>query len=232
MSIKASLIDFSRAYDAKQSREGQALLCIMATGGAMSISGLGLVPGASGRLAATYHPYSIHELFEFVKPVLLKSRPNATEEEWRSVHADSALFYLEALKVRHPGNYLYVASTAALETTRRRRGENVSYIAMRRPNGVETSWKVHFMKKEDRDVASGLYSSPEEAWNANFRKADGSINMDVLAARRIEEDEKMTKAIMALILDDPSFARLDSGDKIIQLTQDADAMETVWAEQR
>lgn len=230
MSIQNDLIEFSQAYDAKQSREGLALLCIMATGGAMSISGLGVVPGASGRLAGTYHPYSMDELWKFVEPGVRKFKPGFRQEDWRSVHSDSSLYYLEALKIRHPGNYLYVASTAALETTRRRKGENVSYVAIERPGGDQTLWKILFKKKEDKHADLGLHGSPDDVWKAIFCNADGSVNLRLLAAQRLDEDERTTLAILAIILDDKSFAFLVPGDQIIQLAAGANAMETVWAQ--
>lgn len=236
-----ALEEFSRRYDAMQDAQGKALLCIMATGGAMGLSQLGVVPGASKRLAGTYHPYSMHELYWFVKPALLKlGVPDPGENDWRSVHADSAIYYLEALKTHHPEDRFFVASTAALETTRQRRGENCSYIAMQRTtSGPFTLWKVHFRKYEDVHWSIDHYPNkpskmlaPKEVWERAFLEADGSPNLSMLGSVRRSEDQKLCLIIMGLILDDKDFAMrgLSEGDSITQLAFNADAMEYVWAE--
>jgi hypothetical protein len=227
------LEEFSAKYDVKQEKEGKALLCIMTTGGGMSISGLGIVPGASNRLAGIYQPYSMDELWEFVKPAL--EGTSRTKEDWRSVHADSALFYLEALKKRHPGKYFYVAATAALETTRRRRGENVVYIALRRPDGSEACFKVLFAKWEDVNIGVWykdgvpIQETPEEVWNKTFLHKDGEPNLHILGCHRRAQDRKVAAAILALILNDPENLLLSEGDSITQLTDGAEVVENVWA---
>ena len=231
MNLYNAIIEFSRRYDDLQKTSGYEPLSIMATGGAMSISALGIVPGASARLAGTCHPYSMTELFDFVKPALSAVQAKKGESEWHSVHGESALSYLKALVLRSPSNRFFVASTAALETTRRRRGENVSYVAMQRTAaGPISLWKIVFTKWEEylQKTKYPKMTLPE-VWDKTYKKEDGSINLEALWDTRSIEDEKMTRAILALILDDPKFAHLDAGDKIIRLSFPVIREEMVWA---
>jgi len=239
MTPNDQFMEFSQAYDAMQDREGKALLCIMTTGGGMSISGLGVIPGASSRLAGTFHPYSMDELWEFVNPVVNKVDTNANKENWRSVHHESSLHYLAALKIRYPGKYFYVVSTAALETTRRRRGENVSYIAICRPDGTESSWKILLTKTEDigaivnKDGKSTHENNSDEKWNRmfKFKDKDGSEHLDLpnIFLARMVQDSKVTSAIFAIILNDPNFAHLTYADSIVKITENGQEVNEVWA---
>lgn len=231
---------FSEAYDSLMKNCGYSQLLVMATGGGMDVARVATYPGSSSRIAAILHPYDMRELWALVEPIAIAADPKATLEGWRSVHAESAAIYLHALRRQYKRDLFYVASTAALETTRRRRGKNVSYVATqvseREPLRV---WEILLDKMEDHPVYRSTGEpgnlimtspTPEERWKELFM-TDGKVDMSVLASARACQDSKISRCILQLILDDKDFFPcLVDNDRITLLSEDGKPVNQVWLE--
>ncbi len=235
--------DFCEKYDALMKSKGYPQLLIMATGGGLRISEIAVYPGSSSRIAAILHPYDMHELWSLVEPVVKEKNPDAKFEDWRSVHAESAAIYLEGLKRQNKRDLFFVASTAALETTRRRKGKNVSYVATQAGRSAPVRvWEILLRKREEEPVyrshrgpdGSTVTTSPttDERWNEIFMR-NGAIDMHMLALCRICQDAHIARCLMQIIVDDPDFYPcLVDNERITLLSEDGKPVNKVWLEGR
>ena len=235
------IADFCRRYDFLMKEKGYRQLYIMATGGGMGVSSLAVYPGSSFRIASIFHPYSMDELWELVSPIVRQGDRNAKKEDWRSVHTESAEIYLKAMRASRLQDYFFVASTAALETTRRRKGKNVSYVATQAsPASPVRVWEILLEKMEERPVyrshrdAQGnmitITPTADERWNEIFMQ-DGEINLSMLSTCRAVQDNKISRSILQIILDDKDFyPALTDGERITLLSEGGVAVNQVWLE--
>lgn len=235
------IADFSRRYDALMKEKQYPPLYIMATGGGMGVSDLLVYPGSSSRIASIIHPYSMDMLWELAGPEVRKGPLDFTakKEDWRSVHPESALIYLQSIKHSVLQDYYFVAATAALETTRRRKGKNVCYVATQPGRyGPKRVWEILLRKHEDdpsyfysrneNGETVTRVSTPDEEWNSMFMR-DGEINMGNLAMVRQVQDNNISRAILNIVLDDPTFyAPLVDGESITLLSEDDKDMNKLW----
>jgi len=196
-----ALVDFSTRYDKEISggKKDPTLLAIFATGGGMSLSNLAEVPGASRRLALTHHPYSQKDTIRFLN----HNGIIADEITWDYCSAASSVLYREALiSMCDHQPYLYVAVTAALTTTRWRRGKNRAYVAISRLANKPEIWEISLAKNS------------EAGYEALFKNDDDSIDLESLTLQRRSEDQKISRAVLAIILEDRTFANLNDGESI------------------
>ena len=236
------VVNFCRRYDLLMKEKGYNQLYIMTTGGGMGVSSLAVYPGSSSRIASIFHPYSMDELWDLVEPVM-EVRPEfkTKKEDWRSVHPESAEIYLAAMKDSRMQDYFFVASTAALETTRRRKGKNVSYVATQANSASPVRvWEILLEKMEERPVyrshrdsqGNSITTSPtvDERWNEIFMH-DGEINLSMLATCRSLQDNKISRSILQMILDDKDFyPALTDNERITLLFEDGVPVNQVWLE--
>ena len=121
-------------------------------------------------------------------------------------------------------DYIYVAVSAALTTTRYRRGENKAFVAIMNRNEI-SRWKI------------SLEKVPEELWKEHFIIGE-ELDIPSLTAWRKREDQAVSIIVMALILNDPSFAGLNNHKEFFQYLMpdetvcpinDDDSLGPIWA---
>jgi len=140
------------------------------SGGGVSLSGLALIPGASGVLYEVSCPY---DTLATERTIYLGNSMTRYFHK-KAVSGDAAWEMARAFENLHPYNTKVIAITSALTTTRFRRGENQAFICIgdgninsvynlkltKLPEEIYTdpiaSWKTHIIRKrkeEDRLVA-------------------------------------------------------------------------------
>lgn len=128
-----------------QSYKGKKL-AILATGGGVALGRLATVPGASGVLHNFYCPYATEETIRFV--AAWHHGPSAFRAS--AVSPGAAYELYEAMATKYPDANVLVV-TAALTSTRWRRGENRAYIACKNPMGVVEVWHLRLPKATEEE---------------------------------------------------------------------------------
>tara|TARA_B100000614_G_scaffold262909_1_gene300966 strand:- start:461429 stop:462115 length:687 start_codon:yes stop_codon:yes gene_type:complete len=198
-----AVVQFSERYlDEVGDGSKAPLLSLFATGGGMSLGELLIVPGASARILGMHMPYEQGETLRFLEPTL------GALDKFDFCSEKTISKYLQALEHRNRGNsvapIISIVISAALTTTRWRRGDNRAFVGIHRPDGSREFYKIAISKQEKAE------------WEALYI-VDGGVNMQALAGRRRAEDESISRAVMSLLLNDPSFASLNNGEYIARL---------------
>lgn len=191
-----AVIEFCERYDA--SSDDPRLMSIFSTGGGMSMGDIAEVPGASKRFALAFQPYSKEDTLDFVRLRL----STTSLDDWDFCSMGASVHYYNSLnQMCNYRDYLYIAITAALTTTRWRKGNNRAFVTLNTKDDKTETWKIS-LSKHSEDYYESLFME------------EGAANISNLTIQRRIEDNKISRAVMAIILNDPDFANLNDEEYI------------------
>lgn len=149
-------------------------VAILATGGGVSLSLIGAIPGASKVFHSFYCPYATEETVEFLR--IWHPSPSAFQASAVSPGAARELY--EAMANKYP-NQAVLVITAACTSSRWRRGENRAFIACKNAVGEVEVWHLKIPK------------SDETVYN--------SFTTEMIAQIREMEDQGISNTALALL---------------------------------
>lgn len=164
-------------------------LCMIVTGGGIGLCDVAKIPGSSRIIYNIDVPYSAEAQTGLMGKYLDMWTDSAA---WKSVSQAAADLYMRASMVRHPRDLFHVSVTAALSTMRLnpetqlregRKGNNHAYVAF--SDGRCYHIKIDKLSEKEVEAIIGF--------------------PDMMQTVREREDDKISAAVVSLLLNDPSL---------------------------
>jgi hypothetical protein len=147
-------MDYRDALDMFRGTKLSGKIVATIAGGGYSFLDIMKLPGASDKIENVYCPYGKESLVDFTAGK--EDIAHIVSAEMSKVLAIDGKKYLEDKDL-----YIFVGSTAALRTNRKRRGEEAAYITIINKN-IENTYKVTFNSHTYKDESSDWIRSKQD----------------------------------------------------------------------